>query len=155
MRRIFFWWGYRWLPRAGGAGKRYKSIYGQLRWNMWEYELIRYRLMGGGRPAASYYFVTGRPRAPALLQVIGPGSTSGDLSSPLSQYMIPHHQHRHGQHLQQKFEFTHRPKQRPSTASAIYLASESYPSLCPARLGVRTQHPSNSPAPASDYPRPC
>ena len=42
----FFLVGYRWLPRAG---KCYKSIYGQLRWNMWEYELIRYRLVRGGR----------------------------------------------------------------------------------------------------------
>ena len=51
---------------ATGWGKlERKSIYGQLRWNMWEYELIWYRLVGGGRPAASYYFV------------IGPGSTSG------------------------------------------------------------------------------
>ena len=29
----------------------------------WEYELIRYRLVRGGRPAASYYKVIGRSRA--------------------------------------------------------------------------------------------
>ena len=61
----FFLVGYRWLPRAGEAGKCYKSIYGQLHWNMWEYELIRhaYRLVVGGCPAASYYKAIGRPRA--------------------------------------------------------------------------------------------
>ena len=48
---------------ATGWGSCYKSIYGQLRWNIWEYEVIRYRLVGGGRPAASYYKVIGRPRA--------------------------------------------------------------------------------------------
>ena len=41
-------------------------------WNMWEYELIRYRLVGGDRPAASYY------------KVIGPGSTSGAGNTPFS-----------------------------------------------------------------------
>ena len=56
------------MPRAGGAGKCYKSIHGQLCLDMWEYELIRYRLEVGGRPPAR-----GRP----LLQVIGPGSSSG------------------------------------------------------------------------------
>ena len=30
---------------------------------MWEYGLIRYRLVGGGCPAVSYYKVIGRPRA--------------------------------------------------------------------------------------------
>ena len=62
---FFFLVGYRWLPRAGGAGKCYKSIYGQLRWNMWEYELIRYRLVGG------------RPPRSVLLQSGGARSTSG------------------------------------------------------------------------------
>ena len=59
----FFMEGYWWMPRAGGARKCYKFIYGQLRGNMWEYEIIRYHLVGGGRPAASYYKVIGRPRA--------------------------------------------------------------------------------------------
>ena len=60
----FFWWGiggWHGLGELENAINPYMANYVGI--YMWEYELIRYRLVGGGCPAASYYKVNGRPRA--------------------------------------------------------------------------------------------
>ena len=51
-----FWWGI----TGPGYQKCFKSAYGHLSWN---YGLVAYRLVGGGRPARSNHIPLGQRRA--------------------------------------------------------------------------------------------
>ena len=74
----FFLVGYRWLPRAGGAGKCYKSMYVQVRWGNYVKVLTNSEPFGAGRPPRGAPLQSNGATAhfPPLL-LIGAESTRG------------------------------------------------------------------------------